>query len=156
MRATIITTIILLLALLSSSTAKSQTLVVWQKDGSKVYYNLDHQPKTTFTTDDLVITTAQTTISYPLAKILRYTYESGSQGIDDLKKQGICITHKDDEVIVTGLPQGKTISVYGADGKQLLSKRSDGSTRQVLSLSQLPTGVYVIKAETVNYKIMKR
>ena len=134
----------------------AQTLVIWQKDGSKVYYNLDDQPKTTFTADDLVITTAQTTINYPLAKILRYTYEDSSQGINDTKELGICITHRSDEVIVTGLQQGKTIFAYGADGKQLISKRSDGSKRQVLSLSQLPTGVYVIKAETVNYKFTKR
>lgn len=156
MKLTLHATIILLLSLLGISTAKSQTLVVWQKDGGKVYYNLDDQPKTTFTANDLVITAAQTTISYPLAKILRYTYESGSQGIDDVKEQGICITHRADEVIVTGLPQGKTISVFGADGKQLLSRRSDGSTRQTLSLIKLPIGVYVIKAETVNYKFMKR
>lgn len=103
-----------------------------------------------------MITTAQTTINYPLAKILRYTYEDSSQGINDTKELGICITHRSDEVIVTGLQQGKTIFAYGADGKQLISKRSDGSKRQVLSLSQLPTGVYVIKAETVNYKFTKR
>lgn len=157
MRSTLITTtIILLLTIFGINTANSQTLVIWQKDGSKVYYSLDEQPKTTFTAEDLVITTNKTTINYPLSKIQRYTYEGGSLGINDVKSQGICIAHYGDEFFVTGLPYGKSIAVYSADGKKLLSKQSDGSSRQTLSLSKLPTGVYIIKAETINYKFMKR
>lgn len=157
MRSTLITTtIILLLTLLGSNTANSQTLVIWQKDGSKVYYSLDEQPKTTFTTEELVITTNNATINYPLGKIQRYTYEGGSLGINDIKAQGVTISHHGDEIIVIGIPVGKYIYVYSVDGKQLLSKQSDGSNRQTLSLSKLPTGVYIIKAETINYKFLKR
>lgn len=157
MREKITTTIaILLLAILGSSTAKSQTLVIWQKDGSKVYYSLDEQPKTTFTTENLVITTNNATINYPLSKIQRYTYEEGSLGINNIKADGVVISHHHDVITITGLPKGKSIHIHSIDGKQLLSKQSDGSNRQVISLSQFPTGVYVIKAETVNYKFMKR
>lgn len=157
MRSTLITTtIILLLAILGSSTAKSQTLVIWQKDGSKVYYSLDEQPKTTFTTEDLVITTSTKTINYPLSQIQRYTYEGGSLGINDIKTQGVAISHHGEDIIMIGLPIGKSISIYSIDGKQLLSRLSDGSNRQTLSLSTLPTGVYIIKAETINYKFTKR
>lgn len=157
MRSTLITTtIILLLAILGSNVAKSQTLVIWQKDGNKVYYSLDEQPKTTFTTEDLVITTNDATINYPLSNIQRYTYESGSLGINDIKAQGIAISHRGEDIIVTGIPVGKSISIYSIDGKQLLSRQSDGSNCQTLSFSTLPTGVYIIKAETINYKFMKR
>ena len=150
------TIIILLLTILGSGTAKSQTLVIWQKDGSKLYYSLDDLPKTTFTTDDLVITTNNATISYPLSKIQRYTYEKGSLGINNIKADGVVISHHHDVITIPGLPKGKLIQIYSIDGKLLLSKQSDGSSRQVLSLSQFPTGVYMIKAETVNYKFMKR
>lgn len=156
MRSVLITTIIMLLTILGSSSVKSQTLVIWQKDGNKVYYSLDEQPKTTFTTEELVITTNNATINYPLAKIQRYTYEGGSLGINDIKAQGVAISHHGDEIIVIGFPVGKSISVYSIDGKQLMSRQSDGSNRQTLSLSTLPTGVYIIKAETINYKFMKR
>ena len=157
MRLTLITTtIILLLTIFGINTANSQTLVIWQKDGSKVYYSLDEQPKTTFTTEDLVITTNSATINYPLAKIQRYTYEGGSLGINDIKAQGVAISHHGEDIIVIGLPIGKSISIYSIDGKRLQSKQSDGSNRQTLSLNELPTGFYIIKAETINYKFMKR
>ncbi len=146
----------LLLTILCVSTVQAQTLVVWQKDGSKVYYSLDDEPKTTFTLEELVIQTSTATFSYPLQNMLRYTYESSTVGIDDMKSKGLRVTHRGNDVIVTGLPQGKSIAVYGVDGKLLLSRQSDGATRQTLSLSQFPTGVYVIKADTVNYKFMKQ
>ena len=157
MKTKITTTItVLLLSVLCISSVKAQTLVIWQKDGSKAYYSLDELPKTTFTLDDLVITTNTSTINFPLQSILRYTYEKGTVGIDNVTSQGISVIHRGNDIIVTGLPKGKTIAIYSVDGKALLSRLSDGNTRQTLSLDKIPTGVYVIKAETVNYKFMKR
>lgn len=152
----IVSTIALLMAMLSSYTAGAQSLVIWQKDGSRVSYNLDEQPKTTFTTDDLVITTTTRTVNYPLSKIRRYTYEGGTLSVYDVEVQGISITQHQDEITVKGLPVGKSALVYAIDGKQLLSKRSDGSSNLTLSLSSLANGVYVIKAEEVTYKFTKR
>lgn len=134
----------------------AQRLIIWQKDGSKVSYNLDEQPKTTFTSEDLVITTATSTISYPLAKIQRYTYEGAQLSVRDVKSQGISISHNGDLIIVKGMTSGKNVTVYSMDGVQLLSKLSDGAEQLSLSLSSLPMGAYIIKADEITYKFMKR
>lgn len=146
----------LLMSDLYAETLQAQILVVWQKGGSKVYFNLDEQPKTTFTTNELVITTSTATYNYPLANISRYTYEGGALSVSNTKTQTISITQNIDDVIVTGLPVGKTASVYGVDGKLIIQKRSDGTNRLILSLSDIPAGVYAIKAEEVTYKFTKR
>lgn len=157
MKTKITTTItVLLLSVLCISSVKAQTLVIWQKDGSKAYYSLDELPKTTFTLDDLVITTNTGTINFPLQSILRYTYEEGTMGIDNVTNQSISVIHRGNDIIVTGLPKDISIAVYDVEGKMLVSRKSDGSLRQMLSLGNLPAGVYVIKAGTVNYKFMKR
>lgn len=153
---TIQTITILLLTLFFSENVCAQRLVIWQKDGTKVSYDLDEQPKTTFTAEDLVITTATATISYPLTKIQRYTYEGGALGVQDIKADGISISHVGDNVIVKGLKNGKFVTIYSIDGTQQLAKRSDGSARMTLSLSSLPAGVYVIKADEITYKFLKR
>jgi len=153
---TILTITILLFSLFFSETVCAQRLVIWQKDGIKVSYNLDERPKTTFTTEDLVITTASATISYPLAKIQRYTYEGGALSVQDIKADGISISHEGDNVIVNGLANGKSVTVYSIDGKQLRAKRSDGSDSLTLSLANLPAGVYMIKADEITYKFLKR
>ena len=153
---TFVTIITLLLALFNSETTNAQRLVIWQKDGSKVSYDLDELPVTTFTATALVITTKTATISYPLATIYRYTYEGVPEGIDDEKVVGINIFHDGDNIIVKGLPYGKTVGVYRVDGMQLLAKRSDGSKQTTLSHSKLPAGVYVIKADNITYKFTKQ
>ena len=150
------TSIIMFLLIMGSETTLAQRLVIWQKNGTKVSYNLDEQPKTTFTAEDLVITTATATISYPLAKIQRYTYEVGALSVKDVKADGISISHKGDNVIVKGLTNGKSVTVYSIDGKQLMTKRSDSSDSLPLSLANLPAGVYMIKADEITYKFLKR
>ena len=152
----ILATITLLLALSFGGSAHAQRLVIWQKDGSKVSYELDDQPRTTFTTDELVITTAKATISLLLPQIQRYTYEDVETGVRDVRKEGINISHKGDDIIVRGLAKGKSVTVYGVDGKQLLTKQSDGSGRLTLSLSKVSAGVYMIKADEITYKFSKR
>ena len=147
---------ILLLAVLYSGSSSAQRLVIWQKDGSKVNFDLNERPKTTFTAEDLIITTATAAISYPLAIIQRYTYEGGALSVQNVKADGIRILHKGDNVIVKGLTNGKSITVYSIDGKQLKTKRSDGSDCFTLSLANLPLGVYMIKADEITYKILKR
>lgn len=146
----------LLLLFIGRGVTMAQRLIIWQKDGSKVSYNLDEQPKTTFTSEDLVITTATSTISYPLAKIQRYTYEGAQLSVRDVKSQGISISHNGDLIIVKGMTSGKNVTVYSMDGVQLLSKLSDGAEQLSLSLSSLPMGAYIIKADEITYKFMKR
>lgn len=148
--------IIIFLLIMGSETTLAQRLVIWQKDGTKVSYDLDERPKTTFTAEDLVITTAKATISYPLAKIQRYTYEGGALSVKDVKTDGISISHEGDNVIVKGLTNGKSVTVYSIDGKQLKAKRSDGSDSLTLSLANLPAGVYMIKADEITYKFLKQ
>ena len=153
---TILTITILLLTLFFSENICAQRLVIWQKNGTKVSYDLDERPKTTFTAEDLVITTATATLSYPLAKIQRYTYEGGALSVKDVKTDGISISHEGDNVIVKGLTNGKYVTVYSIDGKQLKAKRSDGSDSLTLSLANLPAGVYMIKADEITYKFLKQ
>ena len=157
MKSKIVFTIAVLLALLvGSQTVRAQRLIIWQKDGSKVSFNLDEQPKTTFTADNLVITTATSTLNYPLEKIQRYTYEGGTLSVHDVKTEGVVISHEGDNIIVKGLAIGKTVAVYRMDGTQPLTKRSDNSNRVMLSLGSLPAGVYMIKVNEITYKFLKR
>lgn len=148
--------ILVMIMVCSAIHVHAQTLVIVQHDDSKVFYNLDEEPLTTFTPDDLVIKTQSTTISYPLNTIKQFMYEKGVTGVEEVSRDGVCISQKDDQIIVTGLPIGKSVSLYSTDGYQIAKQVSDGSQRTILSLSQLPAGVYIVKADNVTYKTTKR
>ena len=147
----------MLLLFICSSAAMSQTLVVWQKDGNSVRYSLDAMPITTFTTEELIITTNTKTITYPLSNILRYTYENVSTSIDGVTNQnGISISHNDNRIIVKGLKKGESASIYRVDGSLILSKTTDGTLDVVFPLDALNYSVYIVKAKGVNYKVLVR
>ena len=132
-------------------------LVVWQTDGSCVFYSLDEYPKTTFSNDNLVITTTNISVEYPMAKIARYTYDSSTNGIDKKRiHKGIIVKQTGNELIISNLPKGGKVSVFTVDGKLINSIQSAGQELIQLPLRQLTKGTYIIKTDDITYKILKR
>ena len=58
--------------------------------------------------------------------------------------------------IISQMKEGAVVNIYGMDGKVItqFTAKHAGSCR--LNLSPLPKGVYIVKADNITYKIMKR
>lgn len=136
----------------------TQRLVVWQKNGEKVYFNLAEEPKTTFEDGKLVIKTTKTTVYYHLENVLRYTYEGEIPNVDGMKlKPGeIRFFQGKDKMAFDGLPNGQDISVYSLDGKLLKTQTSHSGQQAVISLASYPTGTYIVKVGDATYKFQKQ
>ena len=111
----------------------TQQLVVWQKSGEKVYFDISELPETTFEDGQLVITTSKATVYYQLENVLRYTYEGIKSGIDLMAgERSVSISRKADAVTFHNLPQGTVVSLYSANGvlikQQTADGRSDGAS----------------------------
>lgn len=135
----------------------TQRLVVWQKNGEKVYIDLAELPETTFENGQLVIRGSKTSVQFQLENILRYTYEGvKSTGIDLQPSERIVSIAKDgDGVTFRNLPDGTSVSVYSANG--MLVEQRTAIVGQPLSISIVhrPAGVYVVKAGKETIKLMK-
>ena len=136
----------------------TQRLVVWQKSGEKIYFDLNEEPETTFEDGKLVIKTTRTTVYYQLANVLRYTYEGTMDAIDGPKLHPgeVRFLQGTDQMAFDGLPDGTTLEVYSLDGKKLFTKQALGGQRTVLSLASHPAGTYIVKVGDTTYKFMKR
>ena len=136
----------------------TQRLVVWQKSGEKVYFDLTEEPETTFEGTKLVIKTNTTTVYYQLENVLRYTYEGTMMATDGpkLKPGEVRFLQGSDQMAFDGLPDGTTLEVYSLDGKKLFTKQALGGQRTVLSLASHPAGTYVVKVGDATYKFLKR
>ena len=155
-----LTLLMLLLALSLTAWAEddsTQRLVVWQKSGEKVYFDLTEKPETTFEEGQLVIKTTKTTVYYLLQNVLRYTYEGTMTAIDGpkLKPGEVRFLQGTDQMAFDGLPDGLTLELYSLDGKKL-STQTHGGERTVLSLAGYPAGTYVVKIGDATYKFLKR
>lgn len=148
-------TLLFLFVFTHSMMADDIILQIWQSDGKVVNIDLNEQPVTTYSDGNLTITTTKTVITYPLEKVAKYTYVS-ADGISNLESMRTKFSQDGETLTFMGLAQGTEIVVYASSG-QMMSKTKAGShTKTTVSVSDLPRGVYLVKVNTVTYKITKR
>ena len=152
--------IVFALALPSAMNAQSesQRLVVWQKSGEKVYFDLDEEPETTFEAGKLVITTSKTTAYYQLENVLRYTFEGqlGPTTIAKARPGEIKFSQGEDMMKFEGLADGTRLELYSVDGKLLGVQQARAGEPSIVSLKDMPLGTYIVKAGEATYKFQKR
>ena len=132
-------------------------LIVWQKSGAKVFYNLVDDPVTTFEGNLLVIKTNRETVSYQRSNVLRYTFDNlGQTGIDlQGSDREVEMNRAENAVVFRGLKAGAVVSVYGAGGTLVSEHVADGSGPLTVSVNEQPSGVYVIKTGAETIKVIK-
>ncbi len=133
----------------------AQNLVIWMRSGERVVYALEEEPVTKFIGTDLVLSTRNLTVNYPLSALQRYTYELNATSVAGVDADRRVVVSKDGDVLsFSNLASGTDVSVYSSAGSLLTSIKAGGRT--VVSLGDYPAGVYVIKVKDVTYKLMKR
>ncbi len=136
--------------------AQDKYLQVLQKDGQVMSFNLKEEPKTTYSEGKLIITTTKTKISYPLEQVHRFTYSDGTNGIMSTYSMKVTLSDNGEVLTFDGLRPQTSITLYNIAGQLLSITNSDSSPQVKVSVSDLPTGVYIIKVNGVSYKISKR
>lgn len=151
---------VLLLAVLclcsSAIKADDMVLQVWLADGQTMSINLNEEPRTTYSDGNLVIMTTKTTVTFPLEKVKKFTYRDASNGISQPNVVKAAFSADGETLSFSDLKSGTTILLYNVAGQLLRSVTPDSGNRAVVSVSQLPTGVYVVKMNDATYKITKR
>ena len=145
----------LMLAFSNYVKAEDYVLQVWLSDGKVVTINLNEEPVTTYADGQLTITTNKTTVTYPLEKVMKYTYDSAT-GIDLPDVMNTSFSQDGETITFKGLPTGTSIAIYSAAGQLVRTLLSSAQPKTVVSVSDLPIGVYVVKVNGITYKITKR
>ena len=137
---------------------ESARLVVWLKNGQKVYHDLADKPETRFNVGYLMLSTDKVSVTYPLTDVLRYTYEGNIPvvSVPDIKPGEMRFQQGADEMRFDGLAAGTVMEVYSSDGKLLRTQKAVQGQTAVVSLKGQPTGLYIVKIGDASYKFMKR
>ena len=133
-------------------------LIVLQKNGQKDYYDLSDTPVTTFSNGQLMITTASTEVSYPLADVQRYEYDGVSDDIAELapeKGTDVHVFRDGNTLTLSHVQAGSTVSLYGSDG-QLLETFIGKGKPVLISVESRPDGVYMVKTGNQTFKLIKQ
>ncbi len=145
------------LATLAQSDA-SQRLVVWLKNGQKVYHDLSDEPETTFSEGTLWLITKKVSVNYPLTDVLRYTFVGITDDIQlpSVHPNEIRFMQGKDAMAFEGLPEGTVLELYSLDGKKLNTIRARSGQQTIISLANHPRGTYIVKMGDASFKFLKQ
>ena len=148
----------MLLALPIGMLADSQnTLVVKLKNGAETAFFLKDQPNVTFEGTNLKVVSQKETVTFALSDVLRFTYvKKDPSGIDEMAVDPTEVSYEGGVLVISQLKQGASVDIYSLDGKLVRQLKAYRSGTYRLSLSELPTGLYLVKADNITYKIMKQ
>lgn len=133
-------------------------LTLLMKDGTTHIVRLVSQPVISMEDSNLRIMGRWLDLSLPLSDVVRYTFESYDfTDINETSSDGqVLINMENEQLVVSGLKPGESVSVFDLQGRLQRNAVVTADSRFSLSLGGLPAGVYVVKANEITYKFMKR
>jgi len=100
---------------------------------------------------------ASASASFNLADVIRFTYDGKSAaGIDVMTVDPAAISMEEGTLVISQMKANSIVNVYSMDGKLVRQLKAQRAGTYRLSLSSLPSGVYLVKADNITYKITKR
>ena len=138
---------------------KQNTLFVLTKGNVLHQFVLADKPKVTFEGTSLKVTcenNASASYTFNLSDVVRFAYDAKSAtGIDEIQDETAGISQEGDVLVISQVKAGATVSVFALDGKLVRQLKPQRSGTYRLNLSELPSGLYIVKADNITYKITK-
>ena len=134
-----------------------ETLIILMKNGSENAFFLKDKPKVTFEGTSLKVSAATGDVSFALADVMRFTYaKKSTSGISEQVENPTGVSFEGDVLVISQLKANTTASIYALDGKLIRQLKPQRAGTYRIRLSELPSGLYLVKADNVTYKITKR
>lgn len=133
----------LFLALLSSHGTMAQTLVLHHPGGTTTDVELFTQPRIEFQGDRVLITSPVLNIEYPKTEVLRFTYKGSTLAVTSPKAEAD-VSRDGDRLVFHNVKAADQVAVYTAKGIRVPVRLTCTGSDAVLSLSQIPQGVYLL------------
>lgn len=134
-----------------------EALVVYLKDGSRYAYVLEEKPTVQFNGEQLLIESPQISDTHKMGDVRDVRFEDKTSGVEETPADECRITVTSDEVSVSGLRPGVTVSIYDLQGRTMATTAAADDGVAALSTANIAPGVYVVVAsDKHSFKIYKR
>ena len=139
-------------AIMASDAFAANYVVVSAEGADDVEFAIGDSPKVTFTGTDLVITSAEATVSYPLTTKVTFRF-SDTSGISDAATSAASFSLDGDTLTASGLETGDRLDVYDLRGMRVAAATAiDGEARAEIGAA---SGILIVKTNKTSFKIAK-
>jgi len=132
-----------LVLLLVATGLRAQTLVLHHPGGTTTDVELFTQPRVQFEGDKVLITSTVLNMEFAKTDVLRFTYKGSSMGVS-APKADADMSRDGDRLVFHNVKAADQVAVYTANGIRVPVRLQRSGTDATLSLSQIPTGVYLL------------
>lgn len=133
----------------ASASAADEALCLTMKDGTVHSFLLNEKPVITMGDGKLNVATDMTTATYSLYDVREYVFGTASTAINGVSTSAD-FSRNGDNIVFHGV-DAKNVAIYTANGAAV----NDG-TDTTVSMTSLPSGVYIIKASGISIKVNKK
>ena len=131
-------------------------VAIYPLQGEVTLFAFADQPELTYTATDLVLTTTQTSVQYPISNLRKVAFERADmpEGIDEIEvtKQ---FTFRDGQIIIEGGSPNALVNIYSIQGVLVSQYRLDGDGNGTISTNGLNGAAYILTTGSLTFKFMQ-
>ena len=134
-------------------------VAIYPVQGERVLFSFASNPELSYTATELVITTAGTSVQYPINQLRSVKFEKAekaetAEGIDEIEVSEHFLFRNGQIVIEHGTP-GSKVNIYNVQGMLVSQYSLDGEGNAAIS-TQGMTGVYIVTNERFTFKFAQQ
>lgn len=138
-------------------------MFLWLVDGRYDAYAFSDRPRITYDDGMLVVTSDQGVFSYQHEQVSKITFSDNEipieTGISAVSRQPDT-QHWDrlsaDEVLMQGMKPDDKLRIYTPEGRMVKSYTVSTQGELTIKLSELPSGIYILKTNSISFKYIKQ
>jgi hypothetical protein len=147
-------------ALMWSGVSRAQSVypcvVIEMTNAERMEILLNEMPRIVYDDDVVTLTTNKTTLCLSPNEILKVYIAKPTLDIRDTKVADGTIVFQNNLINLLGFAVNEDVTLFTTAGHMLWHKRIDASGHLVVSLSQLPVGIYILKTSHQTIKFTKK
>lgn len=133
-------------------------LVLWKKDGQIAKFGFTEKPVITYSGSDLILTTTETTVQYPIYMLKKIVFdvENVVNDIEDVEvKSKSLFSFKDETLFIRDGEPNSPVYLYDLKGVKVDESRLDTDGRAIIPLQHLGKSIYIVKNKGISFKFRK-
>ena len=135
-------------------------VAIYPVQGERVLFSFASNPELSYTATELVITTAGTSVQYPINQLRSVKFEKAETAegilslIDEIEVPEHFLFRNGQIIIENGTP-GSKVNIYNVQGMLVSQYSLDGEGNAAISIQGM-TGVYIVTNERFTFKFAQQ
>ena len=152
-------TLSLLLTFSITAMWAQNAVAIHQVDGQVATFAFTEKPVVTYSGNNLVLTTTNTSVQYPIYMLKKIDFDVSFDdltGIESVEKKADAqFRFQDGMISVVGGESGSQVFLYSMSGTKVGQYRLDGSGHIDIPVQHLSKGIYIIQTKHFTFKFRK-